>query len=120
MAEELTLALTVLAERGEPRGAMRVLEAARLDAEPGESTRRPGWRRGLALAVATAAAVVIVVGAVILVARPFWVDEAPVITVPPEPPVTTTAPESLVEPGRLDEIWDLSTGPDGSLATDDA
>jgi hypothetical protein len=66
MAEELTRMLTMLAERGAPRGAAEVLEAARAEVTGRPTPGRPTWRRGLALAVGTAAAVLALIGGVLL------------------------------------------------------
>ncbi|MDJ0497950.1 MAG: hypothetical protein QNJ89_08975 [Acidimicrobiia bacterium] len=125
MAEELTRALLTRAERGETRGAGAVLAEAqlRLDAE---GDRRPVWHSGPAIAVATAAAVLVIVGGVLLAAR-LLVDEAtppesptvPVTTTVPltTGPVTPTTSEPLpqVEVGGADRVLDVAVAPDGSL-----
>jgi streptogramin lyase len=58
----------------------------------------PTWRRGLVVAVGTAATLLVLIGAIILLARPFGSEEpAPPVTEPPE--VVTTVPN--VQPGEL-------------------
>jgi hypothetical protein len=80
MAEELTRALTALAERGEERGAAHVLESAWRQAGLDPKGRRLSpyrWRRGV-LVAATAAAVVLVLIGVVTILGPFAGEETPV------------------------------------------
>ena len=80
MAEELTRALTALAERGEERGAAHVLDNARRQAGLDPTGRRLSpsrWRRGVLVAATAAAAVLVLVG-VVTVLGPFAGDKTPV------------------------------------------
>jgi hypothetical protein len=111
MAEELDRALTVLAERGAPRGAAAVLDAAREEtSSPSIRTGRQ-LRRGLVVAMGTAGAV-LVVGAVLLFVGPLGGGETPPATVAPvvtRPPI----PGGLSHP--LNEVEALAFAPDGQL-----
>jgi len=114
MAEELTRSLTMLAERGAPKGAAVVLEAARAEVAGRATPDRPTWRRGLALAVGTAAAVVALIGGALLVVRPLGGGDVPPVTA--GPPVVTTTPipgEDSSHPYNAVEA--LEFAPDGHL-----
>lgn len=117
MGEELTRSLQVLAERGEVRGAAAVLEAARSEEPEEAALPEPTWQRGLVVAFGAAAAVLILVGAVVLLARPFGGEEIPPAT--DAPVVVTTLPATPIglteSAGPLNEIHDLALAPDGSL-----
>ncbi|MDH3260777.1 MAG: hypothetical protein OEM84_07390 [Acidimicrobiia bacterium] len=114
MGEELTRSLTMLAERGVPRGAAEVLDGARRIAGRGSVSGRPGWRRGMAVAFGAAAVVLLLVGAVILFVRPFSAEEpAPIVTEPPA--VTTTVSPGTESAGLFNDVRDLAFAPDGQL-----
>lgn len=117
MAEELTRSLTMLAERGVPRGAAVVLEDARAEATGEVEPDRQNWRTGLAVALGTAALVLALVGAFFLVARPFGTEEiGPATTVAPVVP--TTLPAVSIpggSEGGLNDVNDLAVSPDGTL-----
>ena len=114
MAEELTRSLTVLAERGETRGADAVLEDARRVAVPQPA---PGQRSrgGLVWAAGAAAIVVVFIGLVVWLLHPFaGRDQPPVITQPETPVVIdspTTSWQSAPLPRELIDIQVL----DGSF-----
>ena len=119
MGEELNRSLEMLAKRGVPRGAAAVLEEARAEAAAAQAVPdRPTWRRGLAVALATAVGVFAVVGAVILIARPFAGEEVhPVTTEAPVVPTTVpvTPPPGGAATGPLNDVNDLALAPDGHL-----
>ncbi len=78
----------------------------------------PNWRRGLTAAAATAAVILVIVGAIILFARPVGTGQpAPPATEPPV--VVTTAPETsapeVTAAGRINEVEDLALATDGYL-----
>jgi hypothetical protein len=112
MAEELTRSLMTLAERGSPRGAAPVLDAARADVTEAPAPPRHPWRRGMALSAGAAAVVVLLLGIVTLLVRPFGGDEvAPADT---EPPVTEPLPHPI--PAHpLNQVEALAVAPDGQL-----
>ncbi len=90
MAEELTRALTVRADRGRPRGPAVVLAEAQQQVTTDQKPR-PFWRRGPALAIAVAA-VTILVGVAVLFASQLLIPESsPVATAPDRPEVPTPA-----------------------------
>jgi sugar lactone lactonase YvrE len=116
MGEELTRSLNVMAERGEARGAATVLDAARDGAATQSDPNSPTWRRGLVVAFGTAAAVLALIGAVILLARPFGVDVPPATKPPVVPTTVAVTPIPGVESaGPLNDINDLAFAPDGRL-----
>ncbi len=117
MGEELTRSLRMLAERGEERGAQAVLEDARAEAASPEAAGRPSWRRGFAVAFGTAAGVLVLVAATILLLRPFGGEEAPPATEAPVVPTTVAVtPLPVVDSaGPLNDINDLALAPNGDL-----
>ena len=116
MGEEMTRSLNVLAERGEARGAAAVLDAARDDAATQSDADSPTWRRGLVVTFGTAAAVLVLVGAAILLARPFGVEVPPATEPPVVPTTVAVTPIPGVESaGPLNDINDLAFAPDGHL-----
>lgn len=102
MGEELTQSLRVLAERGEERGALAVLEDARAEADGAKVDGQPSWRRGFAVALGTAAVMLILVAVAVLTLRPFGGDRSPAATT--ESPVvpTTASPNSTLPEGQTD------------------
>ncbi len=78
----------------------------------------PTWRRGLTAAVATAALILVIVGAIILFARPVGTGQpAPPATEPPVVVTTspeTSAPEVAVN-SSANTVQDLALTPDGYL-----
>jgi sugar lactone lactonase YvrE len=117
MGEELNRSLLTLAERGVPRGAAAVLDAARIEATSEAELREPTWQRGLVVAFGAAAAVLVLVGAVLLFARPFGGEETPpATTVAPVPTTVPVTPTGRVESsGPLNDVNDLAFAPDGRL-----
>ncbi len=105
MAEELTRSLTMLAERGEPRGADAVFRDAQPAAVPSPTAR--SRRPNSAVAAAAAAVVLVFVGLVVWLLQPFdSTEEVPVITRPDTSLIEETPPESAV-------LWRLEgTGTD--------
>jgi len=101
MAEELHRALTLLAERGETRGADTVLASARRAAHPGFESR-PTWRRGLVPAVGAALVVLVFVGLVLWVVHPLGGQESAIINQPDAPVTTPAAPV----PDEVDDTLD--------------
>lgn len=118
MAEELTMVLERRAERGSPRGAAVVLaEARQLAASPSQP---PWWRRGPAIALATAAVVLFVLGGILLATRGATPDTVPPATTMLETPtVPATTALSQIDtapaPGGADVVSDLALAPDGRL-----
>jgi hypothetical protein len=138
MGEELNRSLIVLAERGTPRGAAEVLEAARDDSLRRDALHevepiRSRWRRGVAVAAGAAVAVLVVVGAVILVVRPFGGDTAerlPAMTLTPAPDVDPVRVSTVIGdiefttlqfPADDGFAWldDLTATPFGPVVIDD-
>ncbi|MDJ0662978.1 MAG: hypothetical protein QNJ75_00365 [Acidimicrobiia bacterium] len=116
MGEELTRSLRVLAERGEERGASAVLEDARAEAARPEAVGQPSWRRGLAVALGTAAVMLVLVAVTILTLQPFGTEELPPATIQPPIVPTTAAPIfSPDSPAPLNDINDLALAPNGDL-----
>jgi hypothetical protein len=117
MGEELNRSLRMLAERGEERGAQAVLEDARAEATGAEVAGQPSWRRGLVVAFGTAAGVLVLIAATILLLRPFGGEELPPAT--EAPVVPTTIPEtplpSADAAGPLNDVNDLALAPNGDL-----
>ncbi len=118
MGEELNQSLQMLAERGTPRGADAVLHEARAEAAGKHELGRPTWRRGVVVASGTAAAVLALVGATLLLLRPISGEEGPsAITgstfVPPT--VSVTVPFDTGSSGSLNDINDLALAPNGDL-----
>lgn len=90
MAEELTQALRHRAERGTARGAMAVwARAQQLATTPGDPN--PIWRSGPAVALATAALVLLVGIGVPWLTRTLTPDESPAVPNPVPPAVTEPA-----------------------------
>jgi sugar lactone lactonase YvrE len=118
MGEELNRSLATLAERGVPRGAEAVLEEARAEAAGVAESTLPTWRRGFTVAVATAAGALVLIGAVILVVRPFGGEEVSPATTQPSV-VSTTVPVIPISGsesrGPLNDVNDLALAPDGHL-----
>ncbi len=112
MAEELTRALTDLAERGDPRGADTVLAAARRDASPGKATRLVTRRKGLAVASGVAALLLVSVGVALWSLRPF---SGPEPFAPVTPPPVTTVDLTPAASNTMNEVWDVAAAADGSL-----
>lgn len=115
MAEELTRSLMTLAERGEPRGAGLVLEAARTAAARPPVPARPTWPRGLVVAVAAAVAALVLIGAGILLARPFGGQGISPATTEPSVATTITPITDTGGPGQINDVLDLAFAPDGAL-----
>ncbi|MBT8192417.1 MAG: hypothetical protein KJP22_03375 [Acidimicrobiia bacterium] len=107
MAEELTRSLTMLAERGETRGADSVLEDARRTVTP-QPVPGPRSRGGLVWAAGAAAIVMVFVGLVVWLLHPFsGADQSPVITQPEAPVVidsSTISWQSAPLPRELIDI----------------
>jgi hypothetical protein len=95
VAEELTRVLEQRAERGSPRGATAVLAAARQRPATHQETGS-WWRRGPALAVATAVVALVVVGAALLATRLLGTNTTPAATIPPAPTTVPSAPTTTV------------------------
>lgn len=89
MSEELSRSFTVLAERGVPRGARQVLQDARQNADPAPARARPPRRTPVLLGAV--ALVLVLVGALVVLARPFDGEE---------PSTAVTQPPGTVEPPR--------------------
>ncbi len=93
MAEELTRALERRAERGgTPRGATAVLAQAQWQVTAAPEMR-PSRRRGPAIAIATAVAVLLVGAGFLLATRLLDVEPSPVVTTIPE---STTIPATTI------------------------
>ncbi|NNL14936.1 MAG: hypothetical protein HKO82_14735 [Acidimicrobiia bacterium] len=107
MAEKLSRSLTLLAERGEPRGADVVFRDAQPAAVPSPTAKSP--RPNLAVAGAAAAVVLVFVGLVIWLLKPFdSTEELPVVTRPDAPFIDETLPESAA-------LWRLEGTGDNSV-----
>lgn len=112
MSEELARSLARLSERGMPRGAIAVLDDARAEATAALTPTHPSWRRGVVIAASSAAAVLTLVGATMLLIRPFGGSETTPVTrgVPVLP--ATSISGAL---GSMNAVNDLAISPDGHL-----